>query len=68
MHEVRSILDGRDVCHVSVEPSDHPVYVEEGQTATFFLRIGNGTRALPVNETVQYVQTRWGGGKWVPWE
>jgi hypothetical protein len=54
-------LDGHDVCQVSVEPCDHPVYLTEAQTATFFLRVGNGTNPLPVKEAVRYVQTRWGG-------
>ncbi len=54
-------LDGNDLCQVTVEPSDHPVYVAEGQGSAFYLRVGNATRALPVNEVVQYVQTRWGG-------
>lgn len=53
-------LDGHDICQVSVEPSDHPVYVHEGQSAAFYLRVGNATRPLPVNEAVRYVQTRWG--------
>ena len=54
-------IDGQDVCHVSVDPSDHPVYVDEQQQAIFFLRAGNGTRPLPVDEAVKYVQHRWGG-------
>ena len=28
--------------------------------AVFYLRVGNATRALPVNEVVRRVQTRWG--------
>ena len=54
-------IDGRDVCHVSVDPSDHPVYIDEQQQAVFYLRAGNGTRPLPVDEAVKYVQHRWGG-------
>ena len=55
-------LDGKDICQVTIEPSDHPVYVTEGQGSVFYLRVGNATRPLPVNEAVRYVQTRWGGG------
>jgi len=55
-------LDGQDVCLIAIEPSDHPVYVTEGQNAAFYLRVGNATRPLPVNEAVRYVQSRWGGG------
>ncbi len=53
-------IDGEDVCQVTVDPSDHPVYAQEGQDAAFYLRTGNATRALPVNEVVKYVQHRWG--------
>jgi hypothetical protein len=54
-------LDAHDVCQVTVEPSDHPVYVPEGQSSALYLRVGNATRPLPVNEAVRYVQGRWGG-------
>ncbi len=54
-------LDGHDICQVTVEPSDHAAYTTEGQGAAFYLRVGNATRSLPVNEAIRYVQTRWGG-------
>ena len=53
-------IDGHDVCQVTVEASDHPIYVDDRNTAIFFLRTGNATRPLPVNEAVKYVQHRWG--------
>ena len=53
-------IDGKDVCQISVEPSDHAVYLQENQDAVFYLRTGNSTRPLPVNEVVKYVQHRWG--------
>ena len=53
-------IDGQDICQVTVEPSDHPIYVEHQGDALLHLRVGNGTRALPVKEAVQYVQSRWG--------
>ncbi len=53
-------IDGHDICHVIVQPSDHPVYVEHQNDSIFYLRVGNGTRALPVQEAVKYVHKRWG--------
>ena len=53
-------IDGKDVCQVTVDPSNEPVYVENSNQAFFHLRSGNLTRALPVDETVKYVQNRWG--------
>ena len=54
-------IDGQDICQATVDPSDHPIYVVHGREAVFYLRTGNATRALPVNEAVKYVQHRWGG-------
>ncbi len=53
-------IDGRDICQVTVDPSDEPVYVEDPSQALFYVRSGNLTRALPVDETVKYVQRHWG--------
>ncbi len=57
-------IDARDICQVTVEPSDHPVYVEQkGQQAAFWLRVGNATRSLPIDEAVRFVPKRFGGGR-----
>ncbi len=54
-------VDGKDVCQVTVEPSDHPVYVRTEGRDVFFLRIGNSTKELPLPEVIKYVGSRWGG-------
>ncbi len=54
-------IDGEDLCQITVEPSDHAVYVNDQNVSVFYLRIGNGTKPMPVMEAVKYVQTRWGG-------
>lgn len=54
-------FDGQDVCQITVEPSDHPIYCHEGgDNYTFFLRVGNSTKPLPLPEVGKYVATRWG--------
>ncbi len=53
-------IDGADICQVTVEPSDEPVYVEDRRVAIFFLRTGNATRSLSVKDAVKYIQRRWG--------
>lgn len=53
-------FDGKDVCLVNVEPSDHPVYTNDGGNFGFYLRTGNSTKPLPLPEVTKYVQTRWG--------
>ena len=57
-------IDGEDICQITVEPSDHAIYIDHQKEVVFYLRTGNATRALPVNETVKYVQRRWGGSAW----
>lgn len=53
-------LDGKDICQITVEPSDHPVYVHDEGASLFYLRTGNATAPLPVDQVVRYVQHRWG--------
>ena len=36
------------------------IYVEHQREALFYLRVGNGTRALPVDEVVRYVHSHCG--------
>lgn len=52
-------IDGCDVCQVTVEPSDHPIYLLDGGESALFVRLGNLTKALPINEAVKYVGTNW---------
>ena len=56
-HEV----DGKDICEVGVEPSELPIYIDDNGKAEFFLRVGNSTRKLPVDEAVKYVQNHFKG-------
>ncbi|WP_445955793.1 AlbA family DNA-binding domain-containing protein [Yeosuana sp.] len=48
-------LEGKDICLVDVEPSPHPVYVNDGKSTTFYVRTGNATYPLSVKETVSYL-------------
>ncbi len=46
-----------DVCRVEVKPSDKPVYV--GDSAEFFVRMGNSTRPYNTRDALEYIRTRW---------
>lgn len=50
-------LDGQDVCCIEVRPSQTPVYASGKQTKDFFVRLNNGTRALDVQEAIEYIST-----------
>jgi hypothetical protein len=52
-------IDGKDVCQIVAEPSDHPVYLTDGGQQALYVRMGNLTKALPVDEAVKYVGGHW---------
>lgn len=49
------------VCAITCRPSPRPVYLEPSKAAVpeFWLRSGNSTRHLKVNEATEYVMHRW---------
>lgn len=57
-----------EVCRIDVEPSPAPVYLtpprEKGRgqgEPEFWVRSGNGTRRLRIDELLEYHRRRWGG-------
>jgi hypothetical protein len=55
-------VKGGDVCQVVVSPSNQPVWVTEGASSTFYLRINNQTQPVPIREVARYIESRWGDG------
>ncbi len=60
VHIVFQTVDGRDVCRVVIEASSRPAYVRDSDTTQFYLRTGNATMALDVDEAIEHIarQTR----------
>jgi hypothetical protein len=54
-HEV----DGKDVCRLVISASPRPVFLKEGGSDAFWLRTGNSTRRLSIQEAVEYCKIRW---------
>lgn len=52
-------IDEKDVCQVVAESSDHPVYLTDEGNQALYVRMGNLTKALPVDEAVKYVGSNW---------
>ncbi len=52
-------IDGEDICQVTVDPSDHPIWVERPTGAVLYLRSGGATRPLPIKEAVKYIWRHW---------
>ena len=51
-------IDGKEICALLVEPSQRPVYLNEGGNTIFYLRTGNLTHPLTTSETVEYLKSR----------
>ena len=53
-------IDGKDICQVTVERSDLPVFVSRGNDDAFYVRNGNQTRRLSVKQLRNYARKRFG--------
>lgn len=53
------LVDGRDVCRVTVAPAPEPAYVTEKGVEQFYVRAGNATGKLGLREAVRYVRHHW---------
>lgn len=51
-------LDGKTICNVQIESSAEPVYLNENNSTSFYVRAGNATRQLSVKETVKYLKMK----------
>jgi uncharacterized membrane protein YeaQ/YmgE (transglycosylase-associated protein family) len=56
------VVDGQALCHVRVPGSLRPVFltVGKGQPVQMWVRVGNSTRQLGVDEALSYASDRWG--------
>jgi hypothetical protein len=52
------VFDQKEICVIDIEPSSKPVYVDDGENTTFYVRTGNATYPLTVKETVDYLKTK----------
>jgi hypothetical protein len=54
-------VNGNDVCALSVRPADGPIYLRDGAEPRLYVRTGNATTPLALDDAVQYVGSRWPG-------
>lgn len=52
-------IDGVDICRLIVMQSSRPVYVRHSDNLKFYSRTGCSTRAMNIEEAVQFIATRW---------
>jgi len=60
VHLVFHSVSGKDICRIITSPSPRPVYLKEGNDMKFYIRTGMSTRALNIQEAVDFIATRWG--------
>jgi len=51
--------EGKTTCIVVVKRSKQPVFLKEGQNREFYVRAGNTTRELNIEEIYKYIQLNW---------
>ena len=56
-----AVLNGKQICALSVRQADAPVYLRDGAEPRLYVRTGNATTPLALDEAVQYVGSRWPG-------
>ena len=55
------ILDGKEICVITVRPSPEPVYLKQKDEESFYIRTGNASRALSISQALRYIQTHFNG-------
>lgn len=53
-------LDGKDVCVLRIGVAKSPAYVHSNQKTAFYIRVGNSTKPLTIQEAVKYINLRQG--------
>jgi len=56
-------LEENEICQIVVRPYSSPAYIKENKLTHFFIRTGNGTRELNVQESLDYIKKQQKGSK-----
>ena len=51
--------EGKIACMIKVNPSPEPVYLKAKDTKEFYIRAGNTTRPLDMEETMKHIKIHW---------
>jgi predicted HTH transcriptional regulator len=52
-------MAGKDVCRISVSPSDGPVFVTDQGKEAFYIRAGASSIPLGMSQAHEYISSRW---------
>ena len=53
------VVEGHEICRVTLRPAPHPVFVRADNQQHFYLRTGNSTNQLLMADAFAYCKTRW---------
>ena len=48
-----------DVCRIIVEPSEHPVYLLDSGFSKYYIRSGNSSIQLDIEQAMKHIKGRW---------
>lgn len=52
-------IQGRDICRVTIEPGERPVFIKENGKEAFYIRAGAASVPLSLSESHEYISSRW---------
>lgn len=52
-------IEDKEVCLITVDKADKPVYTKVDGPETFYVRTGNSTTAMSLSETNDYINSHW---------
>ncbi len=53
------VMDGKDVCRISVKPSDKPVFITDQGKEAFYIRAGASSIPLGMSQAHEYITSHW---------
>lgn len=53
------VLDGRDICRITVVPGERPVFITEKGKEFFYIRAGASSVPLSMSEAHEYISSHW---------
>lgn len=53
-------IDGKDVCRVYIFPAEDPVFLKNNDEPEIYVRTGNTSTKLKINEFYEYLKKHWG--------
>ncbi|MFQ6105234.1 MAG: helix-turn-helix domain-containing protein [Candidatus Glassbacteria bacterium] len=57
VHMMFHKIGKKEICRIYIEASPRPVYLQSGNSARYYIRTGNSTRELNVEEAIRHVST-----------